>query len=280
MNVIHNRRGPGSVADWAEPMIQTSDKSRSSRGWPRRRAFVAPLLVCAVTACACSGPNRGQASQGWPQTPVPPVADVHVASVPRQNLTVGELDLVSGADSVLVTSADLGDRLVRVETPATASLEPRVSSQGGQFLVSLAEVAGGGGGGRQVNIVLDKKVAWRVSLSGGASQEHVDLTGARLKGLTFAAGSSSITAVLPPPSGDVTVLMAGGASVFLVQTPSGVPVQVSFGGGAGTATIDGDIHSGIAGGTVIPAPGWPAAANRYSIVNSAGVSAFTLIRHD
>jgi hypothetical protein len=244
-----------------------------------------------VVACACSGPAREPAAQAWPPTSLPPAAavhdvhDVHTVSVPRQNLTAGELDLVSGADSVLVTSADLGDRLVRVETPAAGSQVPRVSSQGGQVSVSLADVAGGdgsgsvGGSGRQVSIVLDTKVAWTVSLGGGASAEHVDLTGARLKGLTFAAGSSSITAALPPPSGDVTVLMAGGASVFQVQTPSGVPVQVSFGGGAGTATIDGDIHSGIAGGTVLPDAGWPTAANRYTIVNSAGVSAFTLSRH-
>lgn len=282
MNVVRNRRGPGSGADLTEPMVQTADSRTSSKGWPwrGRPAFVAPLLGCAVVACACSGPERGSISQTWPPTPGAPVAGVHVASVPRQNLTVGELDLVSGADSVLVTSADLGDRLVRVETPVTGSQVPRVSSQGGQVLVSLADVAGGSGGGRQVTIVLDTKVAWTVSLGGGASQEHVDLTGARLRGLTFTAGSSSITAVLPPPSGDVTVLMAGGTSVFSVQPPSGVPVQVSFGGGAGTATIDGDTRSGIAGGTVIPAPGWSAAANRYSIINSAGVSAFTLARHD
>lgn len=38
-------------------------------------------------------------------------------------------------------------------------------------------------------------------------------------------------------------------------------------------------RSGIAGGTVMPDPGWPAASNRYSIVNSAGGSAFTLTRH-
>jgi hypothetical protein len=72
--------------------------------------------------------------------------------------------------------------------------------------------------------------------------------------------------------------MAGGASAYVVRAPAGVPTRVTFGGGAGSAVIDGAARSGIAGGTVVSAPGWESAADRYTFDNSAGVSSFTLTR--
>lgn len=143
--------------------------------------------------------------------------------------------------------------------------------------VSLAEVPGAGPA--QVDIVLSSRVSWALSFDAGASAERVDLTGAHLRTLTFAAGASTITALLPAPIGDVPVLMQGGASSFHVQTPTGVPYQVAFRSGAGSASIEGGMHSGVAAGTVISSPSWDTAANRYTIDNSAGVSAFTLATH-
>lgn len=141
-------------------------------------------------------------------------------------------------------------------------------------MLSLADAPGTGPA--QVDIVLSSRVGWAISFDAGASQERVDLTGARLRSLIFAAGSSSISAVLPAPSGDVPVRMQGGASSFLVQTPAGVPCRVSFAGGAGSASLDGVVRSGVAAGTVIASQNWDTATNRYTIDNTAGVSAFDL----
>jgi hypothetical protein len=176
-----------------------------------------------------------------------------------------------------VTSADLGDALYQASTPANSRQVPLETSNGDAVTVSLADVSGAGPA--QVDIVLSSHVSWAISFDAGASAERVDLTGAHLRALTFAAGASSITALLPAPVGDVPVLMQGGASSFLIQTPAGVPYQVSFGGGAGSASIEGGVHSGVAGGTVISSPSWNTAVNRYTIDNSAGVSAFTLAAH-
>jgi hypothetical protein len=49
-------------------------------------------------------------------------------------------------------------------------------------------------------------------------------------------------------------------------------------GGAGSATIDGTVHSGIAGGTVYTPDDWDNATDRYLIDNAAGVSSLTLDR--
>jgi len=204
-------------------------------------------------------------------------AHSHAVSSPRGALTSARLDLATGTDSVVVTSADLGDRLFQASTPADSRQVPRETTDGGTVTVSLADLSGAGPA--QVDIVLSSRVSWALSFDAGASAERVDLTGAHLRTLTFAAGASTITALLPAPVGDVHVLMQGGASSFHVQTPTDVPYQVAFRSGAGSASIEGDVHSGVAAGTVISSPSWDTAANRYTIDNSAGVSAFTLATH-
>ncbi|NUR57500.1 MAG: hypothetical protein HOV87_02130 [Catenulispora sp.] len=173
-----------------------------------------------------------------------------------------------------MTSADLGDRLFRASTPADSRQVPQETSNAGTVTLSLADVPGAGPA--QVNIVLSSRVSWTLSFDAGASAEQVDLTGVHLRTLTFAAGASTITALLPAPAGDVPILMQGGASSFHIQTPTDVPYQVAFRSGAGSATIEGAVHNGVAAGTVISSPSWDTAANRYTIDNSAGVSAFTL----
>lgn len=234
----------------------------------RRAALWGGALAAALALAGCS--------QGTtPAAHTVSAANAHAVSATRGTLTAAQLDVVSGTDSVVITSGDLGDALFRVTTPADARQIPQAAGSGGVVTVSLSDVAGAGPA--RVDIVLSSHVGWAISLNGGASAEHVDLTGAHLKALTFAAGSSSISAALPAPSGDVPVTMAGGASSFLVQTPASAAYKVTFSGGASSATIAGVVHGGgIAAGTAFASPGWDTAANRYTITNTAGVSAFTL----
>lgn len=256
----------------------TTSASPKGTARPRRATGLALLAGCALAATACSGTGvHPEGSQSVPGVGSVLANDVRSVDAARGSLTEARLDLVSGTDAVLVTSADLGDRLFRVQTPAGTPQAPHATSEDGLVTVSLSDAPGHGA--RQVQIVLNSAVAWTVSLDGGAATEHVDLSGAHhLRSLVFAAGSSSVTAVLPPPSGDVRVLMAGGASAYVVQAPAGVPARVTFAGGAGSAVIDGVSRSGIAGGTVVAGPGWESAADRYTLDNSAGVSSFTLTR--
>jgi hypothetical protein len=88
----------------------------------------------------------------------------------------------------------------------------------------------------------------------------------------FAAGSSRITMRLPRPRGTVTIVLAGGASQVSLAAPAGVPARLQLDGGAATATLGGRTYTGIAGGTVLTAPGWASAADRYDIEAPAGVS--------
>jgi len=129
-----------------------------------------------------------------------------------------------------------------------------------------------------VRIEVSSQVGWRIRLDGGATEESVDLPGTRLIGLDFGAGAARIDATLPAPVGTVPVTMSGGTSSFQLHLPRGVPAQVRFAGGAGSAIVDGTTKSGLAGGTVLNALNWTGSVNRYDIDNTAGVSALTLDR--
>jgi hypothetical protein len=178
-----------------------------------------------------------------------------------------ELDVVSGANTVLVRSANLGaDTLYRTETPVQVEALDDV----------MRVVVRPGGPPGNVVIELNSAVLWRIALDGGATEENIDLSGGRLSELDLGAGASRITAVLPRPHGTVPVRMTGGASTFQLRVPNQVEARMVFAGGAGEATVDGAVHSGIAGSTTLDTPGWSAATDRYAVDNAAGVSSFVL----
>jgi hypothetical protein len=187
-----------------------------------------------------------------------------------------ELDVVSGADTVVVRAADVGDHLFRASTPTDARGTPVATVDRDVVRVSLA--ASGGHGGANLVIELNPTVRWRIRLDGGASQETVTMDAGLLTALDFGAGSTRIEATLPIPQGTVPVRMTGGASAFTLRLPPGVTAQVRMAGGAGRANIDGTVHTGIPGGTEFTPNDWPTATNRYLIDNTAGVSALTLNR--
>jgi hypothetical protein len=106
----------------------------------------------------------------------------------------------------------------------------------------------------------------RLAVSGGTvalSRRGADVT----------AGTSQLVMRLPRPRGTVTIVLAGGASQVSLSAPAGVPARLVLSGGAATATLAGQTTAGVAGGTVLTAPGWAAAADRYDIEARAGVSA-------
>ncbi|MFL6119501.1 hypothetical protein [Actinophytocola sp.] len=187
-----------------------------------------------------------------------------------------ELDVVSGADTVTVRAADLGDDLFRASAPVGARVVPVADVDRSAVRVSLTDSAGPGGA--DLVVELNTKVRWRIRLDGGAKQATVAMGGSRLAGLDFGAGNSRIEASLPEPTGTVPVRMAGGASVFDLRLPRDVATQVRIAGGAGSATIDGVQHTGIPGGTVYTPDGWDSATDRYLIDNTAGVSSLTVDR--
>lgn len=205
----------------------------------------------------------------------------HLVAGPVDGRTSAQLAVVSGATTVSVRAADLGDDLYQVSTPPTADQVPAVVVTGDVVQVQLTDTGpadGIGAGPSAVQVLVSDAVRWTVRLDGGATETEVDLAGGQLAALEFGAGSARIEATLPEPDGTVSVRMSGGASAYSLHLPSGVPTRVRMGGGAGSVTVDGQQHSGITGGTTWAAPDWATATDRYDIDNTAGVSTLTLDR--
>ncbi|MFI5909080.1 hypothetical protein [Dactylosporangium sp. NPDC051541] len=177
------------------------------------------------------------------------------------------LDLVTGAASVNMQAADLGDTLYRVDTPQTAA----VHDTGDRVEVQVTD------GNAEVTIQLNRDVTWAVRFTGGAQSNTADLRALNhLASIEYVGGVSAIELSLPVPSGTVPVRIDGGASAVRITAPSGTPVRVQAAGGAGRVTVDGADHNGVGAGSAFPSNGWEAAQNRYDAVAAGGVSTFTV----
>lgn len=234
--------------------------------------MAAGVLAC----CAVAGCTPWTVHESFDHRTDQPLAERNIVSGGRVGGDRAELDVVSGATTVTVASADLHGSLYRVSTPDNAAVAPTATQDGG--IISVGLTSTGRSGPATLRILVSSGVDWRIRLDGGATEESVDLSHARLAELDFGAGASHIDAVLPRPHGTVPVTMSGGASSFQLHLPDGVPVRVRFTGGASSATVDGTVHQGIAGGTTIDGADWSGAADRYEIDNTAGVSDLTLDR--
>jgi hypothetical protein len=197
----------------------------------------------------------------------------HTASLDRGGQQAAELDVVSGAATLTVATAPLGGELLRAWTPAGSGIKPALVAGDS---VQLFLDGTGLGGPAAVKVVLNSAVRWRLRFSGGATQTAVSLAGGRFGGADFTAGSSLISMTMPRPAGTVTVELAGGASQVSLAVPAGVPARLRLDGGASTARLAGHTYTGLAGGTVLAAPGWAQAVNRYDIDAPAGVSTISV----
>ena len=259
------------------------------------RARYAAIVGVALLAAACSrGDGRPTAAPGNPLAPgrpadapanpsAAPPADPLAPGRPSPGVPhevgaalpgdAGTLDVVSGVTSLTVRTADLGADRVRAITPDGAGVAPALDTDGDTVRVRLVQT--GEVGPAAVTVLLDRRTRWQVRLSGGATDELLDLRGARLSGVDFAAGATRIDLRLPAPDRAVPIRMAGGATEFTVHVPAGVATGVRVGGGAASAEVDGVRRSGVSGGTVLSTATAP---DRYDLDATAGVSALVLDR--
>jgi hypothetical protein len=251
-------------------------KPRIGYDSPMRTRHLALIAVAAILVIALVD---SLANRNFPSREDAPLA--HLAAAPADGRSAAQLSVVSGATTLSVRSADIGGDLFRVSTPPTSGQVPAVVVNGDIVQVQLRDVAtpdGSAPGPSALQVLLSDDVTWALRLDGGATETQVSLASGRLSSLDFGAGSARIEATLPRPHGAVPVRMSGGASAYNLHLPDGVPARVRMGGGAGSVTVDGVQHSGIAGGTTWAGPGFAAAGDKYDIDNTAGVSTLTLDR--
>jgi hypothetical protein len=200
----------------------------------------------------------------------------HVVTGERGGRQEATFAMIKGAEVIRVRAADLGGSLYRISTPEDSKAAPAVHVDGGTVLAGL--VGTDRPGPAIVTAELSNAVRWRVRLQGGAGEEIVDLTGARVDAVELSTGANRAEVTLPPAAGTTRVTMSGGAGQLLVHLNGDAPVRVRAGGGAGTVTVDGAVHAGVANGTVFAPAGWAQATDRYDIDATAGVSVLTVDR--
>jgi len=235
------------------------------------RARWGALVAVALLAAACDDDGGGRPPGFGLLTPSP-IGVPHQAAAGLLPET-GTVDLVSGATTMSVRTADLGADRVRATTPDGAGVAPVLDVQDDTVTVHL--VPTGLSGPAAVTVLVDPRVRWQVRMSGGAVSQRLDLRGARLSGVDLVAGATRIELDLPVPDRTVPVRMAGGATEFTVHVPAGVATGVRIGGGAASTDVDGVRRTGLAGGTVLSTA---TAADRYDVDATAGVSTLVLDR--
>jgi hypothetical protein len=184
----------------------------------------------------------------------------------RLRFTNGAHRVVIRADSHLrgLYRASFGERM------------PSVVGQGGVVSIRYTQVASCDWTGyrpeRPAEVVLNAGIPWDVEVRGSASRLTADLSGLRLGSLSVDGGASRLEAVLPAPSGAVTVVILGGASNVAIRRPEGVAARLRVNGGATNLAFD-DRHIGVAGGELdLQSGDYDAAADRYDIAVTGGAN--------
>jgi hypothetical protein len=236
-------------------------------------AAVAGGAAALLAACSSATPQELHI----PVTATATAPNSHTVSMTVSGRTRASLDVLTGTTVLTIGTANFGPggSLLTVSTPAGTPV-PQLSSSdpdgtGNGTLVDLTAP-----NSPAVTVTLNAGVSWQIDLDGGASRTDVDLRGGQLSGISFNAGSNLVTLALPRPDGDVPVQMAGGASDFQLSLPTGIPARVTAGGGASEVSLEGQQHTGVAGGSVFTTPGWSPGVTGFDIDATSGVSTITV----
>ncbi|MBM2617865.1 hypothetical protein JIG36_20110 [Actinoplanes sp. LDG1-06] len=239
----------------------------------RTRAVALVLVVSLVGGCDWAG---GDGRDRNPENRPGYVLGEHQGTSHRirGDGDVSSFQLFGGADVVRVRLGDLGGDLYELSTPDDSKVAPTAAIEGIDLVAGLRDT--GRGGPAVLDVVLSDDVRWQVRLAGGAQDETVDLSGGRGGDVNFSAGTARASVVLPAADGTQKVTLGGGASLLSVRVAGQAPVRVSARGGAGSVTINGETHTGVAGGSSWVQDGWDGAAARYDVDATSGVGTMTV----
>jgi hypothetical protein len=185
------------------------------------------------------------------------------------DIELGRLRFLGGAPRLDLQGARIGDLYraafegrkpdVRVEPDGTVSCRYRGFSWLGWRDTSA-------------KVTLTSAVPWTIEIRGGVAQLHADLRELDVQGIQILGGASECDIRLPPPSGETTLRVTGGANHVVVRRPRGSAAQAVVRGGAASLTFD-DQQTGSVGGTVrFATDGWDEAVDRWSIELTGGAS--------
>jgi class 3 adenylate cyclase len=131
---------------------------------------------------------------------------------------------------------------------------------------------------RQASLVLlNPSVPWRIEVRGSAAKLTADLSAIALLGFEILdGGAREVFLFLPPPSGEVPIRIAGGATELGIHRPTGVPLRFRVAGGASGLALDDQRFRAVGGETLWQSQDYEGASDRYDILILKGASKVTV----
>jgi hypothetical protein len=206
-------------------------------------------------------PSPAPSPSAWPD-------DAHRLSAPLGAVKTRTLEVVGSSAVLHVRSADLGDKLFDIAT-LDRSAVPRLEASKTSAKVELIRTGETGTIGAEIQ--LNSKVAWTLKLTGGTTEQNVDMQAGGLAAVTLAGGSAHALLQLPPPKGTVRLAAAGQIGELSVRRKAGTAVRLKLTQGARSATVDGKVQGKVKAGT-LSSTDYPTATDRYEVTVSGAVS--------
>jgi hypothetical protein len=240
-----------------------------------------PMLRYAIGAVAISAVLLGivLVTRKGPPPPPPPAADVvHSVEGALGARQQAKLEVVAGAESVIIHSEPLDGLLYRASTLPGSKVSPVADEDGDTVRLKLTGTAVAGQA--TVHVYLNSQVKWQLNLAGGGLRQVVDFGSGRLAGIEVAMGVQELDVTVAKPEGTVPIHV-GGVGRLAVHAPSGVPAQLTLGkqGTIGEARLDDQVQKNLPGGTTLAGQGWAAAADRYALQVDTAAASVSVDRH-
>jgi hypothetical protein len=283
----------GFAADWGrrdEPVVwadtlppsvtsPTSPAAPAAPAGPPRRqsrfvtAGMAVLGVVALAVVALTGVVYYSGDNNQISEVLGGGGDDRVVSGPLEDRTLATFELLAATDRVNLRIADLGEDLYRISSPEGAGIKPSAEVREDRLRVDVTRDDAGTGG--EVEVLLAAKVRWTIRFSGYSAERIVDLSAGRIKGIEMVGGTRRAEMTLADAAGTVPMKITGGVEELILRAPSGSPVRIKVGGGAGTVTAGSRTLRDVAPGSTLTPKDWTT-GNRYDVDAVAPVTLLTV----
>ncbi|MDI6101996.1 hypothetical protein QLQ12_25585 [Actinoplanes sp. NEAU-A12] len=199
--------------------------------------------------------------------------DPRIVTGPLNDRTLATFELLAATDRVQVRIADLGEDLYRISSPEGTGIRPSADVRDDRLRVDVTRDNAGTGG--EVEVLLAAKVRWTIRFSGYSAERIVDLSAGRIKGIELVGGTRRAEMTLAQAAGTVPMKITGGIEELTLRAPTGSPVRIKVGGGAGTVTAGARTLRDVAPGSTLTPKDWTT-GNRYDIDAVAPVTLLTV----
>jgi hypothetical protein len=273
------RDEPMVWADTVPPTVTSPAAPAAPAGPPPRRqsrlvtAGMAVLGVVALAVVALTGVVYYSGDDNQISEILGGGGDDRVVSGPLEDRTLATFELLAATDRVNLRIADLGEDLYRISSPEGAGIKPSAEVREDRLRVDVTRDDAGTGG--EVEVLLAAKVRWTIRFSGYSAERIVDLSAGRIKGIEMVGGTRRAEMVLADAAGTVPLKITGGVEELILRAPTGSPVRIKVGGGAGTVTAGSRTLRDVAPGSTLTPKDWTT-GNRYDVDAIAPVTLLTV----